>query len=152
MSAHAIGTKKLQARTIRLPHSRRMELSVPSSLRRWCKRRFTNCTSISGSWWFNASWARCFVLLYFSVRPSGSDLNGRAGLTSLQTEHQQWVILGVGLTGASAGILVFLFADKGDNQVWLMVRCSMGFLVAVVWIMAIADEVVNVLQVSGLST
>lgn len=30
-----------------------------------------------------------------------------------------------------------------------MTRCSMGFLVAVVWIMAIADEVVNVLQTFG---
>ena len=28
-------------------------------------------------------------------------------------------------------------------------RCSMGFFVAVVWIMAIADEVVGVLKVSG---
>ncbi|KAH8994874.1 Sodium/calcium exchanger protein-domain-containing protein [Lactarius akahatsu] len=46
-------------------------------------------------------------------------------------------------------IPVFLFAIKGDNQVWLLARCSMGFLVAMVWIMAIADEVVNVLQTFG---
>ena len=31
-----------------------------------------------------------------------------------------------------------------------MARCSMGFTVAVVWIMAIADEVVNVLQTFGM--
>lgn len=31
-----------------------------------------------------------------------------------------------------------------------MARCSMGFIVAVVWIMAIADEVVSVLQTFGL--
>ncbi len=31
-----------------------------------------------------------------------------------------------------------------------MARCSMGFAVAVVWIMAIADEVVNVLQTFGM--
>ncbi|KAH8109326.1 hypothetical protein DFH11DRAFT_1628692 [Phellopilus nigrolimitatus] len=30
-----------------------------------------------------------------------------------------------------------------------MVRCSMGFFVAVVWIVAIADEVVNVLKTFG---
>lgn len=30
-----------------------------------------------------------------------------------------------------------------------MARCSMGFIVAVVWIMAIADEVVGVLQTFG---
>lgn len=41
-----------------------------------------------------------------------------------------------------------LFAGKGDNRGWLLVRCTMGFLVAVVWIMAIADEVVSILQVS----
>lgn len=65
------------------------------------------------------------------------------------TRHEQWLILGAGLAGLSAGIPVFLFANKGDNQVWLQARCSMGFLVAVVWIMAIADEVVNVLQTFG---
>ena len=29
-----------------------------------------------------------------------------------------------------------------------ILRCSMGFFVAVIWIMAIADEVVGVLKVS----
>ena len=41
------------------------------------------------------------------------------------------------------------FADKVNYRGWLLARCSMGFLVAVVWIMAIADEVVNILQVSN---
>jgi sodium/potassium/calcium exchanger 6 len=62
--------------------------------------------------------------------------------------YKQWFLLGIGLAGLAAGILVALFAGKGDNRGWLLVRCSMGFLVAVVWIMAIADEVVNILQVS----
>ncbi|KAH9068335.1 Sodium/calcium exchanger protein-domain-containing protein [Lactarius deliciosus] len=65
------------------------------------------------------------------------------------TVNEQWFLLGTGLAGLSAGIPVFLFANKGDNQVWLLARCSMGFLVAMVWIMAIADEVVNVLQTFG---
>ncbi|KAH9058375.1 Sodium/calcium exchanger protein-domain-containing protein [Lactarius vividus] len=65
------------------------------------------------------------------------------------TVNEQWFLLGAGLAGLSAGITVFLFANKGDNQVWLLARCSMGFLVAMVWIMAIADEVVNVLQTFG---
>ncbi|KAF8269558.1 Sodium/calcium exchanger protein-domain-containing protein [Lactarius quietus] len=65
------------------------------------------------------------------------------------TRYEQWSLLGAGLAGLSAGIPVFLFANKGDNQAWLLTRCSMGFLVAVVWIMAIADEVVNVLQTFG---
>ena len=50
--------------------------------------------------------------------------------------------------GSAAGILVALFAGKGDKRGWVLVRCTMGFLVAVVWIMAIADEVVDILQVS----
>ena len=62
--------------------------------------------------------------------------------------YKQWLLLGIGLAGLAAGILVALFAGKGDNRGWLLVRCTMGFLVAVVWIMAIADEVVNILQVS----
>jgi len=60
-------------------------------------------------------------------------------------------LLGIGLAGSVAGILVALFAGKGDNRAWLLARCTMGFLVAVVWIMAIADEVVNILQVSKAS-
>jgi len=63
--------------------------------------------------------------------------------------YEQWLSLGIGLAGLAAGILVALFAGKGDNRGWLLVRCTMGFLVAVVWIMAIADEVVNILQTSG---
>lgn len=42
---------------------------------------------------------------------------------------------------------MLVFADKGAHPTAQMARCSMGFLVAIVWIMAIADEVVNVLQV-----
>ncbi len=57
-------------------------------------------------------------------------------------------MLGIGLAGLAAGIFVALFAGEGENRGWLLVRCTMGFLVAVVWLMAIADEVVNILQVS----
>ena len=62
--------------------------------------------------------------------------------------YEQWLLLGIGLAGLTAGILVALFSGKGDNRGWLLVRCTMGFFVAVVWIMAIADEVVSILQVS----
>lgn len=44
-------------------------------------------------------------------------------------------------------ILVAVFADRGNNPTFRMVRCSMGFLTACIWIMVIADEVVNILQV-----
>ena len=62
--------------------------------------------------------------------------------------HEQWILLGIGLASVAAGISVAIFADKGDHSGWLQVRCLMGFLTAMVWIMAIADEVVNILQVS----
>lgn len=44
--------------------------------------------------------------------------------------------------------LVLSFSNMGSHPAAQMARCSMGFLVSVVWIMAIADEVVNVLQVT----
>ena len=62
--------------------------------------------------------------------------------------YGQWILLGIGLAGIVAGVSVAIFADKGNHPWWLPARCSMGFLVAVVWIMAIADEVVSILRVS----
>lgn len=62
--------------------------------------------------------------------------------------YGQRIVLGVGLAGVVAGVCVAIFADKGNHPWWLLGRCSMGFLVAVVWIMAIADEVVSILRVS----
>ena len=62
--------------------------------------------------------------------------------------HRGWLLLASVIAGLTIGIMVTVFGDKGDNPTFRMVRCSMGFLVAVVWIMAIADEVVDVLQAS----
>lgn len=53
--------------------------------------------------------------------------------------------------GLATAILVAVFADRGNHPSARMARCSMGFFVAIVWIMAIADEVVNVLQVGAVS-
>ncbi|CAA7267160.1 unnamed protein product [Cyclocybe aegerita] len=61
-----------------------------------------------------------------------------------------WLLLGTGVAGLAVGILVLFFSDKGSSPAARMARCSMGFCVAIVWIMAIADEVVNVLQTFGL--
>lgn len=46
------------------------------------------------------------------------------------------------------GILVAVFSYNGEHPTARLARCTMGFIVAIVWIMAIADEVVEVLQVS----
>lgn len=59
----------------------------------------------------------------------------------------KWMLLSVGITGLAVGALVIVFSDNGDRPASRLARCSMGFLVAMVWIMAIADEVVKVLQV-----
>jgi sodium/potassium/calcium exchanger 6 len=48
---------------------------------------------------------------------------------------------------STIAVLVALFADKGNDPAGRLARCFVGFFVAVVWIMAIADEVVTVLQV-----
>ncbi|KAH9481409.1 Putative cation exchanger C3A12.06c [Psilocybe cubensis] len=60
-----------------------------------------------------------------------------------------WIFLGTLITGLSMGALVAIFSEKGNSPAARMTRCSMGFFVAIIWIMAIADEVVNVLQTFG---
>lgn len=63
------------------------------------------------------------------------------------TVHEVWLLLAVGIAGITSGCLVAVFASHGENPTARMLRTSMGFFVAMVWIMAIADEVVGVLQV-----
>lgn len=58
------------------------------------------------------------------------------------------VVLATGVAGISLGVLVWFFAKSGQGTVGRVTRALMGFAVAMVWIMAIADEVVRVLQVS----
>lgn len=63
------------------------------------------------------------------------------------TRHEPWLLLATGIAGIAVGIVVAVFADRGAHPTAQLARCTMGFVVAVVWIMAIADEVVEVLQV-----
>ncbi|TFY77913.1 hypothetical protein EWM64_g6097 [Hericium alpestre] len=65
------------------------------------------------------------------------------------THHEGWLLLATGIAGLAGGTLIAIFAENGDHPTSHMARCSMGFLVAMVWIMAIADEVVYVLQTFG---
>ena len=53
----------------------------------------------------------------------------------------------VGTAGTLTAVLVLILAKNGSDPAARVGRCSMGFFVAIVWIMAIADEVVQVLQV-----
>jgi len=66
------------------------------------------------------------------------------------TEHEMWLLIATAIAGVAAAILVLIFSTSGAHPTMRILRCSMGFLVAVVWIMAIADEVVGVLKVSRL--
>ena len=58
-----------------------------------------------------------------------------------------WLPVVTLFSGSILATLVAVFADKGNHPTARIARCSMGFFVSIVWIMAIADEVVNVLQV-----
>jgi sodium/potassium/calcium exchanger 6 len=54
----------------------------------------------------------------------------------------------VGLIGAAA---VLRLSTDGTSPPWRLVRCFCGFICSMVWIAAIANEVVSVLLVSGAS-
>lgn len=61
-----------------------------------------------------------------------------------------WLILAAVISGVSATVLVLVFAKDGTHPVVRLMLCLTGFVVAMVWIMAIADEVVQVLNVRSL--
>ncbi|KAF9450353.1 hypothetical protein P691DRAFT_810544 [Macrolepiota fuliginosa MF-IS2] len=71
------------------------------------------------------------------------------GILFKGNKYELWIMIATVATGFVVGTLVTIFADKGAHPTAKMARCSMGFIVAIVWIMAIADEVVNVLQTFG---
>ena len=58
-----------------------------------------------------------------------------------------WIMLDTVVSGISVTILVLIFADNGFHPTAKITRCLMGPFVAIVWIMALANEVVHVLQV-----
>ncbi|KAH7341769.1 Sodium/calcium exchanger protein-domain-containing protein [Rhizoctonia solani] len=64
-------------------------------------------------------------------------------------KHVAWYILAASLCGVSVSTLTAVFANDGKNPAARLARCFIGFGVAMVWIMAIADEVVQVLQTFG---
>jgi hypothetical protein len=49
--------------------------------------------------------------------------------------------------GITAGVGVVVYATDGQTFSWRLVRCFAGFICSMVWIAAIADEVVSVLKV-----
>jgi sodium/potassium/calcium exchanger 6 len=63
-----------------------------------------------------------------------------------------WLLLVALMVGGSLAVLILMFLESGvggsRHPFTRILLCLMGFVVAVVWIMAIADEVVQVLVVS----
>ena len=62
--------------------------------------------------------------------------------------HAMWYLIATAAAGITTAILVLIFSDRGNDPAGRLARCFMGFIVAIVWIMTIADEVVSVLKVS----
>lgn len=73
--------------------------------------------------------------LFFTLNQDGSN-------------HLNLLAAGTALGGFVLALLVVAFPSMGLYPAAQMARCSMGFVVSVVWIMAISDEVVNLLQVT----
>ncbi|KIS00275.1 solute carrier family 24 (sodium/potassium/calcium exchanger), member 6 [Cryptococcus deuterogattii 2001/935-1] len=61
----------------------------------------------------------------------------------------KWVMLGSSIVGLVAAIPVLLYGKDGTAQPWRLMRCFAGFICSMVWIAAIADEVVDVLNTLG---
>ncbi|KAG2037702.1 Sodium/calcium exchanger protein-domain-containing protein [Suillus americanus] len=71
------------------------------------------------------------------------------GVLFHDAEYLMFLAFGAVVCGLAVAALVLVFADGRSHPTARMVRCSMGFLVSIAWIMAIADEAVNVLQTFG---
>ncbi|KAG2060851.1 hypothetical protein BDR06DRAFT_871433 [Suillus hirtellus] len=71
------------------------------------------------------------------------------GVLFHDADHFMFLVLGTVVGGLAVAVLVLVFADGRSHPTARMARCSMGFLVSIAWIMAIADEAVNVLQTFG---
>jgi len=61
-----------------------------------------------------------------------------------------WPELAIFVAGVSAAVLMLVFVDELTDQRVRLALCLMGFAASMVWIMAIADEVVQVLDTFGL--
>ncbi|WVF67966.1 hypothetical protein IAT40_002728 [Kwoniella sp. CBS 6097] len=60
-----------------------------------------------------------------------------------------WVLLGTSVAGLAAAAVVLYLSTDGSSYTWRLVRCFCGFICSMVWIAAIADEVVGVLNTVG---
>lgn len=68
-------------------------------------------------------------------------------LGDLDSGMGKWIILGCAIAGLLAAIGSYRYGTDGTSRPWRLVRTMAGFTCSMVWIAAIADEVVSVLQV-----
>ncbi|KAJ9105419.1 hypothetical protein QFC21_001790 [Naganishia friedmannii] len=61
----------------------------------------------------------------------------------------KYVIPSLTVAGALLGISALVIAKDGTDPTWRLIRCFAGFFSAILWIAAIADEVVELLQTFG---
>jgi sodium/potassium/calcium exchanger 6 len=87
------------------------------------------------------------VAILFSSHFISLSMNSQSCSCIDGTNYHVPLLIASAVGGIASAILVAVFADKGEHPASKMARCSMGFLVAIIWIMAIADDVVQVLQV-----
>ncbi|WWD08468.1 hypothetical protein V865_006580 [Kwoniella europaea PYCC6329] len=70
-------------------------------------------------------------------------------VTFNEQSYFPWVLLSSVIIGSIAACLTLYYATDGSSYTWRLIRCFCGFICSMVWIAAIADEVVGVLNTVG---
>lgn len=86
--------------------------------------------------------------LFRSHPTTKADLVNPANVPKGDLDSGPWITLGCFIAGLVAAIASIHFGTDGTSKTWRLVRTLAGFTCSMVWIAAIADEVVSVLQVS----
>lgn len=68
---------------------------------------------------------------------------------SAENAASKYIIPSLTAAGACVGLVVLFTARDGMDPTWRLIRCFAGFFSAMLWIAAIADEVVEILQTFG---
>ncbi|WWC92150.1 uncharacterized protein L201_007104 [Kwoniella dendrophila CBS 6074] len=70
-------------------------------------------------------------------------------VTFSEQSYFLWVFIAALIGGSISAIATLYYAKDGSSYTWRLVRCFCGFTCSMVWIAAIADEVVDVLGTVG---
>jgi sodium/potassium/calcium exchanger 6 len=89
----------------------------------------------------------CIAVLFGELLRTHADQFADPQSITAGQKHVAWYVLAAALCGVSVSVLTAVFANDGKSPAARLARSFIGFGVGMVWIMAIADEVVQVLQV-----